>query len=113
VIVLGIGDNNQGLLWFADAIGYWLLCFGLGIRMLLDGACFIFGISSIWLNRLRFYDFASFIDDFFHNLTNADVFLSSALTFTTIQLSIYTAGFYNMRLLGLEKEGLGTLVWLE
>jgi hypothetical protein len=22
VIVLRIGDNNQGLLWFADAIGY-------------------------------------------------------------------------------------------
>jgi hypothetical protein len=61
-------------------LGYWLLCFGPGICVLLGGACFIFGMSSIWLNRLRFYDFASFTDDFFHNLTDADMFLSFVLT---------------------------------
>jgi hypothetical protein len=66
--------------------------------------------SSIW-----FYGFLRRLYGqlFFHNLTDADVFLSSALTSTTIRLSIHTAGFYDMRLLGLEKEGLGMLVWLE
>jgi hypothetical protein len=79
-----------------------------GAVLVLSSECPPFGF-----NRLRFYDFASFTDDFFHNLTDADVFLSSALTSTTIRLSIHTAGFYDMRLLGLEKEGLGMLVWLE
>ena len=70
----------RSLLRFVDVAGFWLLlCFGPGICVLLGGACFIFRISSIWLNRLRFYDFASFTDDFFYNLINVDIFLSFIL----------------------------------
>jgi hypothetical protein len=52
---------------------------------------------------------------FFYNLTNADAFCSLYYThsynYTTIHLYHYRS--YNMRLLGLEKEGWGILVWLE
>jgi hypothetical protein len=96
-------------------IGYWLLCFGPGIYVVF-GAVFVLSSDRPLFGSTVFDSMtllALSTTPFIILPTLTRFVLSLALTSMTIRLFIYIAGFYDMRLLSLEKEGLGMLVWLE